>query len=162
VTAIERTRPTPWRTVAWWAATVAALVVLDDLTVGPVFWICARVVGPHRAGALAFAIYTVAQVWIVLRATSPAPGRVAAFFVRRLTLDRRNPRVAANEHRVRRRVVGGTSAVASSLLIGGVLPPLLLWRRSWERPAVLRVAAICAPLYAAEFALLHGILPGLP
>lgn len=150
-----------WQVVLWWVATILVLVVLDDLTFGPLFWIVSRTAGPRVAGAAALAIYTAAQIYIVVRATEPEPGRIASFFLRRLDLARRSQTVDANERKLRSRVVGWGSAVLMTPVVGGVIPPLVLWRQGWDASSVRKIACVCAPIYATEFALLHGILPGL-
>lgn len=145
--------------VFWWIATVATLVVLDDLTFGPFFWALSRLTEAWIACVAIFAIYVPAQIYIVRRATEPVPGRFAAFFLRRLDLARRRPEISDREQHVRQRVTGGVSAVVSSLLIAGVLPPLLLWRIGFDVKFVRRISYLTATVYAAEFALLHGLLP---
>lgn len=154
-------RPRWWQFILWWTITVLTLVVLDDLTFGPIFWIISRTAGPWISAALALGIYTAAQVYIVFRATEEVPGRIARFFLRRLDLNRRSRHIADNERKLRGRVAGWTSAVLMTPIIGGVLPPLLLWRMGWNRTAVRRVVLVCAPIYAMEFAILHGLLPAL-
>lgn len=150
-----------WQVALWWVATVLTLVVLDDLTFGPVFWLLSRTAGPWVAATAALVIYTSAQIYIVFRATEPEPGRIASFFLRRLDLARRSPAVHANEQKLRSQVVGWGSSILLTPVIGGVIPPLVLWRRGWEASAVRQVACVCAPIYAVEFALLHGLIPGL-
>lgn len=150
-----------WRVLLWWSVTLLTLVLLDDLTFGPIFWILSRTAGPLVSAATAFGLYTVAQVYIVYRATEDRPGRIAAFFLRRLDLNRRSRHVAENEGKLRSRVAGWTSAILVTPVIGGVIPPLLLWRMGWSRQAVRRLVWVCAPIYATEFAILHGLLPGL-
>ncbi len=150
-----------WQVVLWWMATIGTLVVLDDLTFGPAFWLISRTAGPWIAAMTALAIYTSAQIYIVVRATEPEPGRIASFFLGRLDLERRSPVVHANEQKLRSRVAGWGSSILLTPVIGGVIPPLVLWRRGWDASAARRVACVCAPIYAAEFALLHGLIPGL-
>lgn len=147
--------------VFWWAATVLTLIVLDDLTFGPLFWVLSRIFGPFAAIAAIYAVYVPAQVFIVNQATLPNPGRTARFFLRRLDLTRRRPEISDREDLVHHRVVGGTSAVVSSLLIAGVLPPLLLWKAGFTRRFVRRISYVTAFVYASEFALLHGFVPSL-
>jgi len=145
----------------WWAVTLAVLVVLDDLTFGPFFWAISRLAGPGWAMAAVYAIYVPVQLFLVRRGTAEEPGPVAHWFLRRLDLERRFERVGHNEERLHSRVVGAGSAVPLSLVIGGVLPPLLLWRRGFSADFVRRVAIVTAVVYATEFALLHGLLPSL-
>lgn len=149
------------RATVWWAATLATLVVLDDLTFGPAFWAISRWRGAATAVLAVFVVYVPAQVYLVRRATEPDPGRVAAFFLKRLELQRRSAHVGEREARIHRRVAGAASALALTLVIGGVLPPLLLWRAGYSTSYVRRLSYATAPLYAAEFAVLHGLLPSL-
>jgi hypothetical protein len=145
--------------VLWWAATLIVLAVLDDLTFGPVFWTLSRLVGPVVAVVAVYAVYVPVQVFLVRRATTDDPGRLARFLLARFDVQRRFQRVADNETRLRSCVVGGGSALLMSLVIGGVLAPLLLWRSGWPRRTVRRLSIATAVLYATEFAVLHGLLP---
>lgn len=147
------------RAAAWWMATLATLVVLDDLTFGPLFWAISRWLGALVAVLAVFAIYVPAQVVLVRRATEPDPGKVAQFFLNRLELERRSHQVADREALLHGRVIGAASAIGLTLVIGGVLPPILLWRAGYSATFVRRLSYLTAPLYAAEFALLHGIIP---
>ena len=147
------------RAAAWWVATLTTLVLLDDLTFGPFFWAVSRWRGAAIAVLVVFAIYVPAQVMLVRQATKPDPGTVALFFLNRLELERRSHQVADREAKLHSRVVGAASAVGLTLLIGGVLPPILLWRSGYSVSFVRRLSFVTAPLYAAEFAVLHGLLP---
>ncbi len=146
-------------TVGWWLVTIATLVVLDDLVFGPVFWIIARTLGAPWAVVAVFAVYMPAQLFLVDRGSREEPGRVAAWWLHRLDLERRSRRIQENVESVRARVTGGFVAVLLSPVIGGVLPPLLLWRQGWDRRYVRAVSLPCAAAYAATFALVHGVLP---
>ncbi len=96
--------------VFWWAATLAVLIVLDDLVFGPIFWLLGA--GSARWSPRdAFAIYFVAQFFIVWQGTRDDPLRLAAFFLRRLRLERRHHTTRPHEEEIRARVVGGGSAV---------------------------------------------------
>lgn len=148
------------RTVGWWAATLLTLIVLDDLTFGPVFWLVSRLESPLAGFTLALVIYVPAQILLVRAGTSDSPGKVATFFLSRLDLERRSTNVAEREQRLRARVTGVISASALSLAIGGVLPPLALWRAGYGRTFVRRLSWLTATIYAVEFSLLHGYLPG--
>lgn len=146
--------------VAWWLATLATLVVLDDLTFGPAFWLLSRVSGTWTAVIVVYLIYVPVQVLLVVRGTAPDPGRIASFFLRRFDLERRSAHVARNEQALHRRVLGAGTALLMSLVIGGVLPPLLLWRQGAERADVRRLSVLTASVYATEFAVLHAVVPG--
>lgn len=145
----------------WWAVTLAVLVVLDDLTFGPLFWAISRLLGPLAAVTAVYASYVPIQIYLVRRGTSATPGRLADYVLRRLDLERRSERISRNEQALRSKVLGGGSAILLSLVIGGVLPPLLLWRQGMATGAVRRLSIVTAIVYATEFALLHGLIPSL-
>ena len=65
---------------------------------------------------------------------------VREFFLDRLDLQRRSNKVADREARLRSRVVGAASAIALTFLIGGVLPPVILWRQGYS--ARLRATSV--------------------
>lgn len=148
-------------TALWWAATLLTLVILDDLTFGPLFWVISRTIGAGVAVALIFAVYVPVQVWLVARGTAPEPGRVASFFLKRLDVQRRHDGIAERERFLRDRIVGIASAIVMTVLVAGVLPCLVLYRQGYSRHFVLRLSYVTAPIYAAEYALLHGVIPSL-
>ncbi len=147
-------------TVMWWLATLVTLVILDDLTFGPVFWLISRLGSPIAGFLAALVIYVPVQVGLVWAATSGDPGRAASFLLRRLDLERRSQNVADREQRLHRRITGAASAVALSFVVGGVLPPLVLWRSGFSTRFVRRLSLVTASAYAVEFSLVHGFLPG--
>lgn len=148
-------------TLGWWAATLATLVVLDDLTFGPAFWLIARLASPTTAFLAALVVYVPAQVLLVRAGTSDQPGRLATWFLSRLDLQRRSAEIGHREQRLRSRVTGIASACGLSLVIGGVLPPLMLWRAGYGRRFVRRLSVPTAVIYAVEFGVIHGLVPGL-
>ena len=139
--------------------TIATLVVLDDLTFGPAFWAIARLLSAEAAVAAVLITYIPVQVFLVHRATLPEPGRLAAFFLDRLALERRSEHIAVRESALHGRVVGAASGIALTFVIGGVLPPLILWRAGYATVFVRRLSWVTASLYAAEFSVLHAIVP---
>jgi hypothetical protein len=143
-----------------WIATVVTFVVLDDLVFGPVFWALARWKGSAVAAATAFVIYFVVQVFIVHQGTQAAPHRLAAFFLRRLGLERGAVATRRHEEEIRSKVLGSGSAILLSPVIGGIVPPMLLWHRGQSARFVRRLSVVTAAVYASEFALLHGWIPG--
>lgn len=148
-----------WLTTAgWWALTIALLVLLDDLTYGPAFWLLSLAAGPV-AIFVAFSLYFIVQLYLVFEGTKEEPSRGAASLLRRLRLARRSDEVAKREVRIHETVTGAAAAVALAPFIGGVLPPLLLSKRGWERRHVLWISTATAAIYAAEFAFLHAYLP---
>lgn len=157
----EPAAPRWYATVLWWAVTLATLVVLDDFTFGPGFWLLSYFGSPLLGFLAAMAVYVPMQVFIVGRGMADEPGRVASFFLSRLDLQRRSAAIGDRERQLKSRVTGALSAVALSLVIGGVIPPLLLWRQGYERTFVRRISFVTATVYATEFAALHGALPGL-
>lgn len=147
-------------TIGWWTATLATLVILDDLTFGPVFWLISLFGSPIAGFAVALAIYVPAQVLLVRAGTSDDPHPIARWFLDRLDLARRFDGVAQREKSLRSRVTGGASACLLSLVIGGVIPPMVLWRQGHSQQFVRRLSLATATIYALEFALLHGLMPG--
>jgi hypothetical protein len=152
----------PWlSSIAWWSLTILVLAIVDDLTFGPLFWLLSRIAGPLIAGLTAWLAYTVIQILLVRQGTEESPHRLAAFLLDRLSLERRFDQVAVREQSLHATVTDVVTATLASLVIGGVLPPLILYRRGRGRESVRRISYVTAPIYAAEFGLLHGVLPGL-
>lgn len=52
-------------------------------------------------------------------------------------------------------------ALPIALVIGGVLPPLLLFRGGLSQASVRRLSWMTAAIYAAEFTYLHAYLPSV-
>jgi len=148
-------------TIGWWAATLLTLVVLDDLTFGPAFWLISLLGSPLAGFLTALAIYVPAQVLLVRAGTSDDPHAIARWFLDRLDLHRRFEGIATREKSLRSRVTGGVSACLLSVLIGGVIPPLVLWRHGHGQAFVRRLSYVTATIYAVEFAVIHGAVPGL-
>lgn len=147
-------------TLAWWSLTIVTLVIVDDLTFGPVFWLLARLGGTAVAVVTAFLIYSIAQVLLVRQGTSEQPHRLASWFLSRLQLERKRPEIASREKRLYAKVAGYGSAVLAAPVVGGVLPPLLLHKAGFGRNDVRRLSVVTSAIYAAEFAFLHGWIPG--
>ncbi len=160
VEAVEIREPRLLTTLGWWVATVAVLVVVDDLTFGPAFWAVSRLWGSMAAAGLAFVIYTVVQVWLVRSGTAESPCGLAVWLLQRLQLERKNRNVAENEQRLHSWVGAELPAVLITPVIGGVLPPLILYKLGYPAGRVRALSLVCAPIYAAEFAFLHGWIPG--
>jgi hypothetical protein len=156
----ERAKPALVTTFGWWALTIFTLVIVDDLTFGPLFWVGARLVGQIPTFIAALVIYTSAQIILVARATSETPGKIASWLLSRLQLERKNVEVAQREASLHRRAASATGAIAITPLIGGVLPPLLLHRTGASTSFVRKLSFATAPIYALEFAFLHGWIPG--
>lgn len=147
--------------VLWWVATLCTLVVLDDLTFGPAFWFISLALGPGWAMFAVYLTYIPVQTFLVYRATEETPGRIANWWLARLNLQRRSSRIQHNVDSVHQKVTGALSAVPLSVVIGGVLPPIILWRRGWGRAFVRRISWPCAVTYATVFGVIHGIVPSL-
>lgn len=142
--------------VFWWGVTLLTLIVLDDLTVGPAFWLLA-LVSPILSTIVAFCVSFVFQLWLIYSVTSGQPSRRATRFINRLLPTHKSSRVVACEQSIRRRVVSSLSAIVVTLLIGGVLPVVFLYREGRMRASALRrLALVTTALYALEFALIHG------
>jgi hypothetical protein len=143
-----------------WVLTIVTLVVLDDLVFGPVFWAIGALRGPAVGFVVAFVVYFVGQLVLVHEATRRSPRRLATFFLRRLGLERPAGRTRPREDEIRARILGSGSAILLSPVVGGVIPPMLLWHRGFDTHFVRRLTIVTAAVYAAEFALLHGWLAG--
>lgn len=138
---------------------MATLVVIDDLTYGPVFWVLS-IVGPTPiVVGFAFGIYWLVQMFLVREGLKSQPGRAARFFLERLQLERKNAEIGHREQTLHRKVTTAVVALPLSLVIGGVLPPLILARNGVARTTARRLAVVTSGLYAAEFAYLHAYLP---
>lgn len=83
----------------WWALTLGLLILIDDLTYGPIFWVLAVATG-QIAIVVAFSIYLAVQLYLVAEGTKSSPSRVAAAILRRLRLARRSEEVGKREVRV--------------------------------------------------------------
>jgi hypothetical protein len=145
--------------VFWWAATIVTLVIIDDFVFGPAFWVIARTIGQWPGVAIAFACSVMFQLFLVWRGTAERRGSIARAVMARLRLERRANRIAAYEGTLRGCVVGVTSAILLAPVIGGELPPMLLWRQGWSANRVRRLAIATAVIYACEFAFLHAWVP---
>jgi hypothetical protein len=145
-----------WSSIAWWGVTIVTLVLVDDLLFGPFFWVAAQF-SRSMATVFAFLLSFGFQLWLNWAALQPQQGRVAKAMLDRLRVPRKRPEVVAHEASVQQRIVSAASAVATSLLIGGVLPIIFLRDRDVMSVARLRrLSILTASVYSAEFALLHG------
>jgi len=145
-------------TAGWWCVTLFLLVIIDDLTYGPFYWVLGAIIGP-MAAVVAFVVYFAAQLYLINHGIRDEPGRIASWLLKRLMLARTGEEVARREAVLHERVTGVMLAVLLAPIIGGELPPLLLHKRGWARGAVVRVGVLTSVIYAAEFSLLHGDIP---
>lgn len=144
----------------WWLATFAALVVVGDISDGWVFWVIAHFsVWLSAASALVWAWGT--GYWLTLRGLSPSPGRIASFFLRRLSLEPSGGAVAERTAEMHRRVTSIAWAVPMTLLLGGVVTTLVM-RKSGVivGDACRRWGCWLSGLFAVEFAAIHGLAIG--
>ncbi|MGA0237068.1 MAG: hypothetical protein ACO3PD_01560 [Acidimicrobiales bacterium] len=146
------------RTAWWWFVTFVTLVVIDDLTYGPIYWALGAFIGPVAA-VIAFVVYVVAQLFLINRGVRDEPGRIARWLLDRLMLTRKEAEVAKREAVLHERVTGVVLAMMLAPIIGGVLPALLLHKRGWSQGAVTRVGMVTSVIYAVEFSLLHAYIP---
>lgn len=153
-------RPQPSRlsTLLWWTVLFLALVVADDLAFGWIFWIIAVLTHPFVSAAVAFAVYWVVGYKITMGGLSPNPGRLTGWFLHRLQLERKNSDLKALEESLMNKITSVTIAVPMSLLFGGVVTVLWLYKRTVVNYGRARLLAIglCA-IYAVEFAAIHGL-----
>lgn len=140
-------------------ATMATLLIVDDLVSGPMFWLLAQF-NRWGAVAIAFLVYWLGQVSVVRSLTSEKPGRWASFILRRLQPRRKSEQIERNERTIRNAVASTALALPLSLVIGGVLPPMILYSIGYTHVRVRRISLVTAAIYAIEFAFLHAYLPG--
>lgn len=153
---IVPTRVSWWESMFWWATTLTTLILLDDLTTGPAFWLIS-LISPWLATGLAFVVSFMFQVWVTRAGLTAEPGKVAQFFLRKLNLNRKNRQIEQREESLTRKVTSTVSAVLVSLIVGGVLPILLLHKSGKADVKRLhRLVWLTAGCYAVEFALIHG------
>ena len=140
----------------WWGVTLLTLILLDDLLFGPVFWALAAI-DVALSTAAAFSASFIFQMWLIHEVLRERQGRIATWFIGRLFMARKRRQIVAREESIQHQVVSSASALAVTLLIGGVLPIVYLHRRqSMSRAALRRLSLATATLYAVEFALIHG------
>ncbi len=144
------------RTLYYWIALFAILVVVDDLTFGWIFWLLAQI-HPLVSATAALLIYWVLGYWLLIRGLNPNPGKWAHKMLNRLQLERKNPELRAREEELKNKITSVAVAIPMSLLFGGVLTVLWLRRRNVvSDDGAYRLGFWLCGLYALEFALLHG------
>lgn len=154
----EMRQPSRLRTLYYWIALFAILVVVDDLAFGPLFWAIAQI-HPLVSAFAALAIYWAVGYWLLIRGLNPNPGKLARKMLNRLQLgQRKNPELQARQEQLKSKVTSVAVAIPMSLLFGGVLTVLWLRRRNAvsQDGAYLLGFWLCG-LYALEFALIHGL-----
>jgi hypothetical protein len=145
-----------WLAAAWWwLGLVAALVIMDDLMFGSVFWVLSLVLGNYATLA-AFVLSFAAQLALSWAAMRRFPHPWVGGAVNRLLPVRKHLEYQQRQESLLQRAVSSVGAVLVSLLVGGVLPVVLMYRRGGDVGRLRKLAVITAAVYAAEFALLHG------
>ncbi len=145
-----------FRAVYYWVLLWVLLTIADDATFGWIFWTIAGF------SAWVSAVFAFVSYWLIgyklvdygMRDTKP---KWADKLLERLMLNRKNPELAQREQQLKDHVTGVVVGLFASLLIGGVVTSLLLYRRGVSRQQVLRYAAVATAIYALEFALIHGL-----
>jgi hypothetical protein len=147
----------PWKTVYYWVALFVVLVLVDDATFGWIFWLLSQI-NPLLSAVVAVAIYWSVGYWIILEGLRPNPRPVAAWFLKRLQLGRKNPELAQRELRLMEKITSVAVAVPLALLFGGPVTTLYLRRRELvdDRQA-RRLGFWLQGLYALEFAAIHAL-----
>lgn len=144
------------RSLIWWSITIVSLFILDDLIFGPVFW-SLSVWNQPIATVMAFLSSLTIQQWLVQAGVSENHGKVAAFALKQLSLERKNKEIASREMEIRSHAKNFAGAVLVSPLIGGVVPILILNKYSVaDKTKLLKFSWLPTIIYAIEFALLHG------
>lgn len=154
VDAIWRARLT---TLYYWVALLVVLVLADDATFGWIFWLLSQV-NPVLSAAVAVAMYWAIGYWITLQGLREQPRPVAAWFLKRLQLERKNRELAKRERALREKIRSVAIAVPMALLFGGVVTTLYLRRREViDDDRARSVAFWLTGLYSLEFALIHAL-----
>ena len=136
----------------WWSITLATLIVVDDLLVGPMFW-ALSVWSATGATLIAFAVSFAVQTWLVRASIKPEPGKIAHAMLSRLSLGHKNKGIAARELSLKNRSATLTGAIVSTLVVGGVIPTIMLAKQGVD---VARITYLLACIYSVEFAAIHG------
>lgn len=136
----------------WWSITLAVLIVVDDLLVGPMFWTLSVWSAPG-ATLIAFVVSLVAQTWLVRASIKPEPGKIARAMLNRLLIGHKNKEIASRERSLKNRSATVTGAIFSTLIIGSVIPTIVLAKQGMN---VTRITYLLACIYAVEFAAIHG------
>lgn len=136
----------------WWLITLAVLIVVDDLLVGPLFWTLSVWSAPG-ATLIAFFVSLAAQTWLVRASIKPEPGKIARAMLNRLLLGHKNKEIASRELSLKHRSATVTGAIFSTLIIGSVIPTIVLAKQGIN---VTRITYLLACIYAVEFAAIHG------
>ncbi|MGH8984356.1 MAG: hypothetical protein ACRDY6_10855 [Acidimicrobiia bacterium] len=153
----ESTKLGRLKALYYWVALFVVLVLADDATFGWVFWLLSQV-NPWLSAAAAVAIYWSIGYWIALEGLRPYPRPVAAWFLKRLQLERRNPELAKRELTLKQKITSVAAAVPMTLLLGGVVTALYLRRREVvDDGRARRIAFWLTGLYALEFAVIHAL-----
>jgi hypothetical protein len=144
------------RNLFWWAALLVTLVILDDLVFGPIAWLIAQV-SPWLAAVVGFSAMWGLSYWLVVVGVRQDQGRVARLLLSRLQLERRNPAIREREDTLKAHLTSVAVAVPMSLLFGGVVTSLWLYKREVvDERQVRRLALWLTALYACEFVVLHA------
>lgn len=152
----EVRHPSRLRTLYYWTLLLITLVVLDDLTFGWIFWALAQI-HPMLSALVALCVYWALGYWLTIRGLSPVPGKLAARFLNRLQLERKNPELRDRQDQLKNRITSIAWAVPMSLLLGGVVTTLWLRRRGVvSDTGAYRLGFWLCGLYALEFAFIHG------
>lgn len=145
------------KTTYYWVALLVALILADDATFGWIFWALSQVHLVWSAAA-ALAIYWSVGYWVTLRGLNPEPGRLAGWLLNRLQLERKNPELFHREMRLKQKLTSVAAAIPMTVLFGGVLTTLWLYRQEVvDYHAARKLAFWLAGLYALEFALIHAL-----
>ena len=149
--------PGTLKTLYYWFALFIVLVLADDATFGWVFWLLSQA-DPLLSAAVAVVIYWAVGYLITLQGLRDQPRPIAAWFLRRLQLERKNPELARRQLKLKERITSVAVAVPMALLLGGVVTTLYLRRQGVvDDNRARRVALWLTGLYALEFAAIHAL-----
>ncbi|MGQ0805046.1 MAG: hypothetical protein ACT4PI_14445 [Actinomycetota bacterium] len=145
------------KTLYYWFALFIVLVLADDATFGWIFWLLSQV-DPLLSAVVALVIYWAVGYLITLQGLREQPRPIAAWLLRRLQLERKNPELARRQLKLKERITSVAVAVPMALLLGGVVTTLYLRRQGVvDDDRARRVALWLTGLYALEFAAIHAL-----
>lgn len=148
------------RTLYYWILLLLLLLIADDMVFGWIFWVLAQINLPATVAIAMVGSWSFGY-WLTLKGLNPNPGRVAKFMLSRLQLERGSAELKKREEQLREKLVSVGGAVPLTLLFGGVVTTLWLYKRaSIDQRQARKFAFWLAGVYAIEFAFIHAFAIG--
>lgn len=144
------------REAFWWTLTLLTLFLLDDMVVGPLYWLLA-LIDPVFSTVVAFVLSAAVQFWMLRELLKVEPSKLASFLLQRLMPTRKTEEIATRERVIGRKAASVAGAVLVTPLIGAVIPITVLNQRKLVDAWTLRcLSVLLVAVYSTEFALIHG------